>query len=198
MVVKMQDTLASIGVKKALPFTKFLNYELNKLRGSGVLKNVFTISKENCPLNENPMPITFHKMYFLFTLFVLGGLLSIIIFIVEKAVSSKKDGTLEQIDCRAIVSGGPKMAMSPSNFGEIEKTTDADTETKIYNLLIVPQELRSNLRYWMESNATQPNEEFLKLMKLEVGAIGQSVARGKKEKQEDPLKKDEKNIHPKT
>ena len=98
MVVKMQDVAASIGVKKGLPFTKFLNYELNKLRGSGVLQNVLAIPKQNCPLDENPMPITFSKMVFLFIVFVLGGILSIIMLIVEKAVSNKKEGTLKKID----------------------------------------------------------------------------------------------------
>ena len=98
MVVKMQDVAASIGVKKGLPFTKFLNYELNKLRGSGVLQNVLAIPKQNCPLDENLMPITFSKTVFLFTVFVLGGILSIIMLIVEKAVSNKKDGTLKKID----------------------------------------------------------------------------------------------------
>ena len=98
MVVKMQDVAASIGVKKGLPLTKFLNYELNKLRGSGVLQNVLAIPKQNCPLDENLMPITFSKMVFLFIVFVLGGILSIIMLIVEKAVSNKKDGTLKKID----------------------------------------------------------------------------------------------------
>ena len=98
MVVKMQDVAASIGVKKGLPLTKFLNYELNKLRGSGVLQNVLAIPKQNCPLDENPMPITFSKMVFLFIVFVLGGILSIIMLIVEKAVSNKKEGTLKKID----------------------------------------------------------------------------------------------------
>ena len=98
MVVKMQDVAASIGVKKGLPFTKFLNYELNKLRGSGVLQNVLAIPKQNCPLDENLMPITFSKTVFLFTVFVLGGILSIIMLIVEKAVSNKKEGTLKKID----------------------------------------------------------------------------------------------------
>ena len=98
MVVRMQDVLGSIGVKKALPFTKFLNYELNNLRGSGVLQNVQGIPKQNCPLDENPMPIAFSKTVFLFTVFVLGGMLSIIIFIFEKAISKEKDGTLKNID----------------------------------------------------------------------------------------------------
>ena len=98
MVVKMQDVMGSFGVKKGLPFTKFLNYELNKLRASGVLQNVLTIPKQSCPLEENPMPITLSKTVFLFTVFVLGGILSIIIFIVESAGSNKKDGTLKTID----------------------------------------------------------------------------------------------------
>ena len=164
MIVKMQDALGSFGVKKALPFTKFLNYQLNKLRGSGLLQNILTIPKQNCPLNENPMPITFHKMFFLFTVFVLGGILSIIIFTYERAVSYKKDSTLEEIDGRATASRGVRMTMAPPDFEEIP-------ETQIDNPLIVPPELRSILRHWMESNATQSMEEFLKLMKLEVGAI---------------------------
>ena len=103
MVVKMQDVLGSIGVKKALPFTKFLNYELNKLRGSGVLQNVLAIPKQNCPLDENSTPIAFSKMISLFTVFVLGGILSIIIFIFERVVSIEKDGTLKKIDrCNTI------------------------------------------------------------------------------------------------
>jgi hypothetical protein len=98
MVVKMQDVLGAIAVKKGLSFTKFLNYELNKLRGSGVLQNVLAIPKQSCPLDENPMPIAFSKTVFLFTVFVLGGILSLIIFIVERAVSNKNDGTLTKVD----------------------------------------------------------------------------------------------------
>ena len=94
----MQDEWGSIGVKKALRFTKFLNYKLNKLRGSGVLQNTLTITKQNCPLDENPMPIAFSKTVSLFTVFVLGGILSIIIFIFERAVSNEKDGKLKKID----------------------------------------------------------------------------------------------------
>ena len=92
----MQEVLASIGVKKALPFTKFLNHELDKLKGSGVLHNVLAIPKQNCPPEEKLIPITFPKMIFLFTVFGLGGLLSIIVFIFEKVVSRVKNGTLEK------------------------------------------------------------------------------------------------------
>ena len=98
LVVKMQDDLGSIGIKKNLPFTNFLNHELNKLRGSGVLQNIFAIPNQNCPLDDNPMPITFSKMIFVFTAFVLGGTLSIIIFMFERAVSNKKHSALKKID----------------------------------------------------------------------------------------------------
>ena len=98
MVVKMQDVLGSIGAKKALPFTKFLNYGLNKVKGSGVLQNIFAIPKRNCPLDENPIPITFFKMVFLFVVFIVGVILSSIIIILEKAVWNEKDDILEEID----------------------------------------------------------------------------------------------------
>ena len=92
----MQDDLLSIGVKKGLPFTKFLNHELTKLRGSGVLQNILAIPTQTCPLDEKTMPITFHKMIFLFTVLVLGVILSIITFIIERASLVKKGGTLEK------------------------------------------------------------------------------------------------------
>ena len=191
----MQDVLGSIGVKKALPFTKFLNYELNKLRGSGVLQNVLAIPKQNCPLDENPMPIAFSKTVSLFTVFVLGGILSIIIFTFERAVSYKRDGTQEEIDDRAIASRELRMTMAPPDFEGIEKRSEA--ETKIEHQLIVPPELQSNLKNWMESNVTQPKEEFLKLLKLEAGAILVNQLLGEQKKEGGPSeKKNEKNVQP--
>ena len=159
----MQDDLISIGVKKALPFTKFLNYELNKLRGSGVLQNALSVPKKPCPQDDNLLPITLQKMIFLFTVFVLGGTLSIIIFIVERAVSNKK---LEKMDGSAIAlaSRGP----GEPDFEELEMRP----QPEIGNLpLVTPPEFQSFLRHWMESNATRSKEEFLDLMKLEVGGI---------------------------
>ena len=44
-----------------------------------------------------PMPITFSKMVFVFTAFVLGGTFSIIIFMFERAVSNKEDSALKKI-----------------------------------------------------------------------------------------------------
>ena len=187
MVIKMQDELGSIGIKKALPFTKFLNYKLNKLRGSGLLQNILTIPKQNCPLNENPVPITFLKMVFLFAVLVLGGILSIIIFTFERAVSYKKDDTLEKIDGRAIANRGLMTTMVPPDFEEIEKKSDAETE--IDNPLIVPSELRSNLQNWMESNVTQPKEKFLKLLKLEAGAIMVAQLQGEQKKEGESSEK---------
>ena len=166
MVVKMQDVLGSIGVKKALPFTKFLNYELNKLRGSGVLQNILTVPKQSCPINENPTPITFSKMVSLFTVFVFGGTVSILIFVIERAFLKKKDGTSEKNDGRAIA----RRALLRQDFTEFEKRAEGDVE--ISNLLLAtPPKFQSYLRHWMERNETQSMEEFLKLMKLEVGAI---------------------------
>ena len=100
MVVKMQEALMSIGVKKGLPYRKFLNRELSKLRGSGILQNILAIPKLTCPLDEELIPITFSKMIFLFTVFALGGTLSIIIFIFEQAFSKKRCNILETNDSK--------------------------------------------------------------------------------------------------
>ena len=100
MAVKMQETLSSIVAKKTLPYTKFLNYELNKLKGSGVLLNVLTHPRQNCPRDENPMQITFFKIVFLFTVFIFSVILSIIIFMFERAVTNKNNGTMKKFDGR--------------------------------------------------------------------------------------------------
>ena len=177
MVVKMQDDLFSIGVKKALPFTKFLNYELNKLRGSGVLQNALAKPKQNCPLDENPTPIIFSKMIFLFTVFVLGGALSIITFIFERALSNTKNCTLEKINGKDVASRGPRSAMALPDFSEIEADIEIDNLS-----LLTHQEFQSFLQNWMERNATRSKEELVKILKLEVDSIlvgiGQSVVIG--------------------
>jgi hypothetical protein len=177
MVIKTREDLISIGAKKALPLKKILNYQLNKLRGSGVLQNIFAIPEQNCPPIENPMPITFSKIIFLFTVFALGGTLSVIIFTVERAVSNVKVSLLDKTDGKATAlatrgPGGP-------DFVEIEKRTEPVTEIGQISL-VTPPEFQSFLQHWMESDPTRPKEEFLKLTKLEVGAIlhgaSQSVA----------------------
>ena len=115
MVAKMPNILASIGVKKAFPYTRFLNTELNKIRGSGLLQNIMAIPKQNCPMDEKLMPITLPKMVFLFTVFVLGGILSIIIFIFERTISNKtilennENGDQCNIDTLAIEQSQKKM-----------------------------------------------------------------------------------------
>ena len=118
MVVRMQDEMVSIGVKKALPFTKFLNYELNKLRGSGVLQNILAIPMRTCPLDEKLMPIAFSKIVLLFTVLVLGVILSIIIFIVERAILNKKGGTMERNE----VNQGGGLKTSSNQQTNIEMT----------------------------------------------------------------------------
>ena len=64
----------------------------------------------------------------------------------------------------ALASRGP----AKPDFTEIEKRP----QPEIDNLpLVTPPEFQSFLRHWMESDATRSKEEFLELMKLEVGAI---------------------------
>ena len=192
----MHDVLESIGAKKALPFTKFLNYELNKLRGSGVLQNALAVPKQNCPRDENLIPIIFSKMIFLFTVFVLGGALSIITFIFERALSNTKDCTFEKINGKAIASRGPRSTIALSDFSEIGNRMEADIEIDNISLL-THQEFQSFLQNWMERNATRSKEEFFKKLKLEVDSIlvgmGQSVVIGTK-KEGEPFEKKFQNI----
>ena len=60
--------------------------------------------------------------------------------------------------------------LSPQHFGKIGERSNAETDIDNLSVVVSP-ELKSILRHWMESNATLSKEEFLKVMKLEVGAI---------------------------
>ena len=73
---------------KGSPYTKFLNHEINKLRGSGIFHNILLRhQKQPCQTNEALAQITLQKTLFLFAVFVLGVLLSITILFIEKFVS---------------------------------------------------------------------------------------------------------------
>ena len=72
----------------------------------------------------------------------------------------------EKNDGKAIA----RRALVHQDFTELEERAEADIEIDKL-LLATPPEFRSYIRHWMESNAKQSMEEFLKLMKLEVGAI---------------------------
>ena len=84
----------SFGIWKGLPFVRFLNYEIAKLRESGMLKIILLRNNQeaqkNCEdfeRNEDNVPLSFQKIIFLFSLLSLGMIISFIMLAIENIIS---------------------------------------------------------------------------------------------------------------
>ena len=87
MAFHVKSVSVSYGAMKGSPYTKFLNHEINKLRGSGILLNILSrYQKQPCQTDEALDQITLQKTVFLFAFFVVGVLLSIAILFTEKII----------------------------------------------------------------------------------------------------------------
>ena len=92
-MVVLKGIQTSIGLRKGLPITPFLKYQLNRLRDSGILKNQlarYEAKDPSCPIKEKFVQISLKKMIFLFALILIGAIFSTIIFLVEKILAKRK------------------------------------------------------------------------------------------------------------
>ena len=83
-----------MGIQKGLPYTCFMNHEITKLRGSGMLQLFFLRHASKTPTcnysdgNDNTVvSLSIQKIVFLFVIILLGMVLSVKIFAVEKIIS---------------------------------------------------------------------------------------------------------------
>ena len=89
LVVPMKIADASFGVKKGSPFSRFLNFEITKMRRSGLLQRIMkrnALKEHFCPAQANfdgKVPIKFQKVIFPFSILLLGALFSLIFFSIE-------------------------------------------------------------------------------------------------------------------
>ena len=84
---------ATIGIQKGSPYIRFMNHEITKLRGSGMLQRFLTrpdLKNTVCNssgTNENLVSLSFEKVIFLFAIFLFGSVFAILLLIVERSFS---------------------------------------------------------------------------------------------------------------
>ena len=104
-VVTIEGIPVSIGMKKGSPYTPFLNYQINKLRMTGILQNTLTRHEIKSPcegheghINEGDglISISIEKVVFLFTILIVGGVTSALLLLIEKVIAAIKSEQVEE------------------------------------------------------------------------------------------------------
>ena len=92
MVVPMEFPGSSFVMRKGLPYTSFFNYQINQLRGSGILQYIYkkhNLKTPSCDPEEKLHSISLQKVVFPFLIYIIGAILAFVIFIVEIATEKK-------------------------------------------------------------------------------------------------------------
>ena len=101
-VVTIEGIPVSIGMKKGSPYTPFLNYQINKLRMTGILQNTLTrheMIKNPCghiDEGDGPISISIKKVVFLFVILIVGSVTSALVLFIEKGIAAIKSEQVEE------------------------------------------------------------------------------------------------------
>ena len=85
----MKHGYSTFGIKKGLPYTPFLNFEIIKLQSSGVIQLILerhALKKPACRMKksfDDNVQIRFQKVIFPFSIIILGIVCSIMFLTVE-------------------------------------------------------------------------------------------------------------------
>ena len=94
MVVPIKFAASSIIIKKELPYTKFLNHHISKLRGFGIMQHLLekhATKKPLCQTEENPKSIPFKKVVFPFFIYMIGVIFALAIFFIELIIAHRNE-----------------------------------------------------------------------------------------------------------
>ena len=94
MVVPIKFPASTMVIQKELPFTKFLNQQISKLRGSGIMQHLLekhAKKKPLCQTEENPKPIPFKKVIFPFFVYMIGVISALAIFFIENIIAKRNE-----------------------------------------------------------------------------------------------------------
>ena len=94
MVVPIKFAASSIVIKKELPYTKFINHRMSKLRGSGIMQHLLekhVTKKPLCQTEEKPKSIQFKKVIFPFFIYVIGVISALAIFFIEHIIADRNE-----------------------------------------------------------------------------------------------------------
>ena len=101
-MVTIEGIPVSIGMKKGSPYTPFLNYQINKLRMTGILQNTLTrheMIKNPCghiDEGDGPISISIKKVVFLFVILIVGSVTSALVLFIEKGIAAIKSEQVEE------------------------------------------------------------------------------------------------------
>ena len=94
MVVPIKFAASSIVIKKELPYTKFINHRMSKLRGSGIMQHLLekhATKKPLCQTEEKPKSIQFKKVIFPFFIYMIGVISALAIFFIELIIAHRNE-----------------------------------------------------------------------------------------------------------
>ena len=85
---------ATIGIQKGSPYIRFMNHEITKLRGSGMLQRFLSRPNSknsvcnNSDTNEDTIvSLSFEKVVLLFAIFLFGSVFASLLLIAERSFS---------------------------------------------------------------------------------------------------------------
>ena len=94
MVVPIKFAASSIVIKKELPYTKFINHHISKLRGFGIMQHLLekhATKKPLCQTEEKPKSIQFKKVIFPFFIYMIGVISALAIFFIELIIAHRNE-----------------------------------------------------------------------------------------------------------
>ena len=94
MIVPIKFAASSIVIKKELPYTKFINHRMSKLRGSGIMQHLLekhATKKPLCQTEEKPKSIQFKKVIFPFFIYMIGVISALAIFFIELIIAHRNE-----------------------------------------------------------------------------------------------------------
>ena len=94
MVVPVKYVASTFFIKKELPYTQFINHQISKLSGSGIMQHLLAkhaTKKPLCQTEENPKPIQFKKVIFPFFVYMIGVISALAIFFIENIIAKRNE-----------------------------------------------------------------------------------------------------------
>ena len=87
MIIQKGTALSSYGVRKNLPYVRFMNYEISRLRQSGMLDVMlerYSVRQPQCSIEENLHDkISFYKLILPFSIILVGIGIAFVILGIE-------------------------------------------------------------------------------------------------------------------
>ena len=94
MVVPVKYVASTFFVKKELPYTQFLNHQISKLSGSGIMQRLLekhATEKPSCQSEEKSTSIQFKKVIFPFFIYLIGVISALAIFFIELIMAHRNE-----------------------------------------------------------------------------------------------------------